>query len=1282
MTQYQTNFMDSDVGDDPPAFWTRRGDAAVSPSTYPFLVRNNSALPFKHRSVAMTNPGVSPNPVISWDSLDSDSNRAEVEVCGISRVDPDASTQSVLLIARGQGASTITDGYELDFYGPSQVAKFYKVSAGVRTQVGSTIFVNDLADDAAIKIVFKVSGTSPTTLRAKFWSENTDEPTDWTAEETDSSGPITAAGWIGFGLGRVDVSPSLIFEQSSQMSWFSVGTDGDDAPRPVTNAEFSAWLRNQTRQRRVLAKLPANGYDTVGSPGPNIKTVYAYIGNGGYTSRSFDDPPNQNFRPCMIGVPGFSREMGVALSGKAVTSFGSIRVKNPARQVVTYKSPAFDLAFTDAGSGAANTTPAAGIGSVTFTRTGATATTVLSSQLISGTIAADTLRSYYNPTNGEYWGAIFEEERTNRRLRSGEFENAAWGKSGLTGVTANAAIGPDGTMSADLSVENSVLTTHLVEQFSSASANIVHASSVYLKAATRGFARHLLYDATVNGYGQYVNLTTGATALTSVGTVSSTSRGIKKHVSGWWRSHAVGSMTTANSGHYINISLSMSVGSEFYSGDGASGILYAAAQHEAGSYPTTYIPTAGSTATRAKDLLTFPVSGNLPTNDFVIATDWRPMAAAMGTVYLGGSYVDASNYTRIFHDGTNIVVRKRIAGVNYDATKALAYTAEMRYQIVARFSSTTGVDVFVDGVKGTNQADTTACQLGTTWQHMADGNGVVAGAMCCKLLTAYDSALNDGEIYNLFNGQQPQQSVTISGERDDWTRVKWKKDRITVLLGDDDWALCQFRPVIVGRLGQVTSPSHDVLEFPIQDLSGLLDVPLQENRFLSGPNEDQTKPLGFGAVAWSELSVISDTALTYQVNDGPVFLVGGTAQTALYDNGNPLFVAKNVSSVSTGADTLTSVGHGMLDDWRVVMSVTSGFLPSPLVDNVLYWVVGATADTFQLSLTEGGSPENLTTSGSGVISFVGYGYSINTTTGVATLVSTPAGRISARSLYFGTSSAQWNPAVILSDIIFGTGALSENDKDSDAFDDLESTVWPFAGIQMLPGESPTVAEFAQRACTGLNLFYGWTPDGLMRPGQISLPTSDPVLTLTESDVTDLRLETVMLPIDFGRSVVRYDAPFATSDLLFKTGSVFTQVRARTAGAYNYGSGGIPLDNYPTLSDSVVRNFDLLYSISDLSTEVARLAELFRVKLGVFKFKTRFSAIELAIGQTIRLTHSKLGWKVWTADDPASPDNLATVDSTVAVVIGVATSLQDNTPFPVTLTVFRRIPGYYPESDLS
>ena len=130
--------------------------------------------------------------------------------------------------------------------------------------------------------------------------------------------------------------------------------------------------------------------------------------------------------------------------------------------------------------------------------------------------------------------------------------------------------------------------------------------------------------------------------------------------------------------------------------------------------------------------------------------------------------------------------------------------------------------------------------------------------------------------------------------------------------------------------------------------------------------------------------------------------------------------------------------------------------------------------------------------------------------------------------------------------------------------------------------------------------------------------------------------------------------------------------------YSYGAASIPLDNFPVSLDANKNaTFDLIRNFGGAIPTA--LVDLYKTTLGVFEFKTRLSASQLSIGQTIQLTHPRLGWKAWTTIDPASPDNIAAVDSTKAVVIGINTDLNTNI---VTLKVFRRIPGSYPIADLN
>lgn len=64
-------------------------------------------------------------------------------------------------------------------------------------------------------------------------------------------------------------------------------------------------------------------------------------------------------------------------------------------------------------------------------------------------------------------------------------------------------------------------------------------------------------------------------------------------------------------------------------------------------------------------------------------------------------------------------------------------------------------------------------------------------------------------------------------------------------------------------------------------------------------------------------------------------------------------------------DTVTKTGHGLLDGDIVTFSVIT--TTTGIAINTEYYVIGSTANTFQLSLTEGGAAIALTTNGSGTL---------------------------------------------------------------------------------------------------------------------------------------------------------------------------------------------------------------------------------------------------------------------------------------------------------------------------
>lgn len=106
------------------------------------------------------------------------------------------------------------------------------------------------------------------------------------------------------------------------------------------------------------------------------------------------------------------------------------------------------------------------------------------------------------------------------------------------------------------------------------------------------------------------------------------------------------------------------------------------------------------------------------------------------------------------------------------------------------------------------------------------------------------------------------------------------------------------------------------------------------------------------AVTVTHIGLWDDVAAGNLLWSGPI---GGASFRA--------FSATNVG------DLFTSAAHGYVDTDRVIVTAepTAGLsLPTGVVEGTLYYVVTATADTFQLSATSGGAAITLTSDGNGL----------------------------------------------------------------------------------------------------------------------------------------------------------------------------------------------------------------------------------------------------------------------------------------------------------------------------
>ena len=124
---------------------------------------------------------------------------------------------------------------------------------------------------------------------------------------------------------------------------------------------------------------------------------------------------------------------------------------------------------------------------------------------------AETLRTEYDAVTGKNLGALIEGASTNLALRSEDFSNAGWNKSGLTS-TANAIIAPDGTLSGDL-ITITVGGGHVLGQAITVIASTQYAFSFYVKKGTATDLKCSVYDSTNLG-----NIVAPTSYFTEIGT--------------------------------------------------------------------------------------------------------------------------------------------------------------------------------------------------------------------------------------------------------------------------------------------------------------------------------------------------------------------------------------------------------------------------------------------------------------------------------------------------------------------------------------------------------------------------------------------------------------------------------------------------------------------------------------------------------------------------------------------------------------------------------------------
>jgi hypothetical protein len=283
--------------------------------------------------------------------------------------------------------------------------------------------------------------------------------------------------------------------------------------------------------------------------------------------------------------------------------------------------------------------------------------------------ATDPLVLFNHPTNtprieydinGNRKGLLIEEARTNLILQSGNLAVSPWTAINVT-TSVDASTAPNGS-DMTLLTSTGVNSDTAVNQNTISSAGTTYTASVFVRRDQHRFA--ILFGFGNGGTGVVFDLVLGTAQVNG----SWVSAGIDIISPTIARIYGVVTPVLSNAGLFVGLASTIN-GDKFFSGGEA--LSFWGAQLEAGSFPTSYIPTAGSTATRAADAASIPTSAfGYNADKGTVVVDYSTFTAE-GTTRIVELESDNENRVTIFQGaiGEQVDLFVRLGGVEVVNTR-------------------------------------------------------------------------------------------------------------------------------------------------------------------------------------------------------------------------------------------------------------------------------------------------------------------------------------------------------------------------------------------------------------------------------------------------------------------------------------------------------------------------------------------------------------------------------------------------------------------------------------
>ena len=381
--------------------------------------------------------------------------------------------------------------------------------------------------------------------------------------------------------------------------------------------------------------------------------------------------------------------------------------------------------------------PSNGDGDFTFTRN-SSATRFDSNGLIES-VGVNVPRLDYS--DGNCPSLLLEPQRSNFITYSEDFSQSYWSKISVS-VLLNDALSPNGVLNASKIVPDSgTINRYIIYNTFIGTIGQTYTTSFYIKDSNVGDAK--FYSRITGSYNNaIINLTTGEISSNTFPTTPS----VTDVGNGWWKV----SYTEVGAGS-VDVPIYIQVG-DGWTGNGVDGIYLWGAQLEEGSYPTSYIPTNGSIATRIVE--TCNNAGNASTfNDSEGVLYFEASALQNGGV---NRYVTISNGTSnerlvINYDGNinRLTISAATAIGSVTPIFFTNFTQNQLNKIAIRYSST-DLTLFINGVKEeTNTSNASFSPNSLNKLNLSNWNDGLPFFGKVKQLQYFDTALTGTELQEL-----------------------------------------------------------------------------------------------------------------------------------------------------------------------------------------------------------------------------------------------------------------------------------------------------------------------------------------------------------------------------------------------------------------------------------------------------------------------------------------------------------------------------------------------------